>query len=364
MKEKISNILEELCLLPSLSGHEQLVSNYLKNKFESFGLSVKIDTLGNTIASIKGKDSSKKVMITGHMDSPGLMVKTITDDGFIKFERVGGIPEKTLVALRVAVQTKNGYIPGVIGVKSHHLTTADEKYKVDKYQELYIDIGCSSKREVLDLGINIGNAITYYPTYVHLQNDNVSGTGFDNRIACTCLIELAERLSKNKPDCDVYLVGTVQEEYTIRGAVTACRLIMPDIIICLDTEMATDTPDLKGVGDVSLNNGPVISMYNFHGRGTLNGAMPHPSLVKIYNDTAIEMNINLQRVAGIGGLTELAYMQTEGTGIAGVDIEVPFRYSHSCIETSNINDIIQTIDLTEGVIRKINKNFDSISRNQ
>lgn len=362
MKETIAKHLEDLCLLPSLSGHEQLVSDYLKRQFDSLGLEVTRDVLGNTFTCIKGRRHDRKVMLTGHMDSPGLMVKTITDDGFIRFERVGGIPEKTLVALRVAIEAKNGYVPGVIGVKSHHLTSADEKYRVDRYQELYIDIGCYSRKEVLDLGIRIGNAITYYPTFVRLQNDVVSGTSFDNRIACTCLIQLAKLFSADRPDCDVYLVGTVQEEYTIRGAITAARIIEPDAIICLDTEMATDTPDLTGAGEVRLGDGPVMSMYNFHGRGTLNGTMPHPSLVRLYEKSAEETGINLQRVAGIGGLTELAYMQLEGKGIAGIDIEVPFRYSHSCIETSDLNDIEKTIRLTEHVVRKIDRNCDLISR--
>ncbi len=362
MKNAIAKDLEDLCLLPSLSGHEQLVSNYLKEQFELLDLQVTVDVLGNTYTCIKGKDHSKKVLVTGHMDSPGLMVKTITDEGFIRFERVGGIPEKTLPALRVAVQAKDRYVPGVIGVKSHHLTSAEEKYKVDKYQELYIDIGCYSRKEVLDLGIRIGNAITYYPTFVRLQNDIVSGTFFDNRIACTCLIELAKLFSKNAPDCDVYLAGTVQEEYTIRGAITAARAVQPDAIICLDAEVAADTPDLKGTGEVKLGEGPAMSLYNFHGRGTLNGTMPHPSLVRLYEESAEESGINLQRVAGIGGLTELAYMQLEGNGIAGIDIGAPFRYSHSCIETSDLNDIEQTIKLTEHVIRKIDKNCDLISR--
>ena len=184
----------------------------------------------------------------------------------------------------------------------------------------------------------------------------------DNRIACTCLLELAKIFTENKPDCDVYLAGTVQEEYTIRGAITAARIIQPDAIICLDAGMAGDTPDLAGANEVKLGNGPIMSLYNFHGRGTLNGTMPHPSLVRFYEESAEETGINLQRSAGIGGLTELAYMQLEGNGIAGIDIEVPFRYSHSCVETADLNDIEKTIRLTEHVIRKIDGNCDFTGR--
>ncbi len=362
MLQKIDSILQELCLLPSLSGHEQLVSNRMRECFQSYGLKVETDVLGNTITCIKGGDHTRRVMVSAHMDSPGLMVKTIDEDGFIHFERVGGIPEKTLVALRVAVESKGGYIPGVIGVKSHHLTSAEEKYKVDRYQDLYIDIGCHNRKQVLDLGVKIGNAITYQPSYVHMANSVVSATSLDNRIGCSLLVLLAEWFSKNPPEHDLYLVSTVQEEYTIRGAVVASRMIAPDIIFCLDAEMATDTPDLTGAGEVTMENGPVMSMYNFHGRGTLNGAMPHPSLVRLMEKISQEAGIPLQRVAGIGGLTELAYMQTEGKGCAGIDIGVPFRYSHSCIETVSLADIEKTYELLKQALSKIGPDFDYLSR--
>ena len=105
-----------------------------------------------------------------------------------------------------------------------------------------------------------------------------------------------------------------------------------------------------------------MSMYNFHGRGTLNGAMPHPSLVRLMEKISQEAGIPLQRVAGIGGLTELAYMQTEGKGCAGIDIGVPFRYSHSCIETVSLADIEKTYELLKQALSKIGPDFDYLSR--
>ncbi|MBR3227868.1 MAG: hypothetical protein IKF68_04920, partial [Erysipelotrichaceae bacterium] len=229
MKNKLADILEELCLTPGLSGHERLVSGLLKKKFEDLGLEVTVDTFGNTYTRIEGRDHSRKILLTGHMDQIGFMVKYIGDDGFIRLERVGGIPEKVLSAARVLVEGKDDrYYEGVIGVKSHHKASMEEKYKVDRYQDLFVDIGARSKQEVLDLGIRIGSSVVYKPMFVRLINDRVSATTIDNRVACTCLIELAERLVKEVPECDVWLAGTVQEEFSIRGAIHAARAIDPD----------------------------------------------------------------------------------------------------------------------------------------
>ncbi|MBR2577545.1 MAG: hypothetical protein IKE38_01315 [Erysipelotrichaceae bacterium] len=363
MKDKISEILEELCLTPGLSGHEQPVSRLLKEKFESFGLEVTVDTFGNTYTLIKGHDHSKRVLLTGHMDQIGFLVKYIDEKGFIRLERVGGIPEKTLSALRVLVEAKDSrYVEGVIGVKSHHKTSPEEKCKVDRYQDLYVDIGCSGRKEVLDLGIKIGSAVIYKPMFVRLQKDRVSATTLDNRLACTCLVELAERLSCKRPSCDVILAGTVQEEFSIRGAIHVARATVPDAIICIDGGLASDTPDLYGTGEVELGNGPFISLYNFHGQGTLNGAIAHPSLVRLLEENAEKSGIHLQRGLGVGSLTELAYMQNEGMGIAGIDFDIPMRYAHSQIETADLNDIIKGIDLLECTIRSINSDTDFMSR--
>lgn len=359
MKEKLEKYIEELSLIQGLSGHEQLVSKYLKNKFESCGLNVKVDTLGNTYTKIEGKKHERSILITAHMDSLGLMVKNITEHGFLKFERVGGIPEKTLPSLYVSVKTKDGsYIPGVIGVKSHHLTSAEDKYKVDKYQELYIDIGCDSEQEVKDLGVQIGSPIVYQPKFQKLSKDRIAGTSFDNRLACAVLVQLAEQLVNDPADCDVYLAGTVQEELTIRGAVTVAQSVNPDMILCLDITMEGGTPDLTGVNSVRLGQGPAITLYNFHGRGTLNGTMAHPAAVRLCEAAADKMGIELQRVAMVGGLTELAYMQVQNEGIAGIDVDIPCRYTHSQCELADLNDVVETTELVENAIRIFDEGFD------
>jgi Cellulase M and related proteins len=358
MSDNLEKNVENLCLLPGLSGHEQLVAKYMRDNLLSSGLMVEQDVLGNVFARVKGDSSKLTVLITAHMDQMGFVVKTIMEDGFIKLERVGGVPEKTLPSLRVVLQSENdSLIPGIIGVKSHHLTSSEEKYKVDKYQDLYVDIGCSSREEVLALGIDVGSPVVYQPYFGKLQNRRFTGTALDNRVACAILLELAGRFSKRPANANIVLAGTVQEEYTIRGASIVAQKTNPDICICLDVTMEGQTPDLKGSSHVIMEKGPVISLYNFHGRGTLNGTMPHPSLVKLFKDASKKSGINLQKVAMVGGLTELSYMQVTGKGIAGVDIDVPCRYTHSQAETSDFGDMETTANLLEYAIREINDDF-------
>lgn len=352
--------LENLCLLAGLSGHEQAVSRYMSEAFKACGLQSKVDTIGNTIASVQGADDkAPPILITAHMDQLGFMVKTIRDDGYIRLERVGGIPEKALPTLRVSVQTKKGdLVNGLIGLKSHHLTPPEEKYKVDVYSTLYVDIGCSSKQQVLDLEIDIGCPVIYRPAFEMMQGNRCNGTSFDNRVGCALELGLAERLSKKRAASTVHIAGTVQEEYTIRGAVLAARATKPKLCICLDICMAGDTPDLAGVNEVRLGGGPVISMYNFHGRGTLNGTIPHPAMVRLMEQTASKSNIPLQKYASIGGLTELSYMQLEGEGLCGIDLCVPCRYTHCQIETCDSGDIELTLDYMEKAIRSVTADFD------
>lgn len=354
----LAKLIEDLCLLPGLSGHEQAVAQYFRAQLESLGLECFEDVLGNVYTVLGNKESDFTIMLTAHMDQLGLMVKTITDDGFIRMERVGGIPEKTLSSLRVSIQNEKGeLIPGLIGVKSHHITPPEEKYVVDKYQTLYIDLGCDSREEVLALGINVGSPIVYRPHFERLYKNRITGTSFDNRIPCAILLELAKRLVKADPQVKVVLAGTVQEELTIRGATTVAAAVKPSAIICLDVTMEGGTPDLHGQNHVHLGGGPVMSMYNFHGRGTLNGTIPHPALVKLVKETAAEAQIPLQRVAMVGGLSELAYMQVIGTGIAGIDVDVPCRYTHSQVETADLGDVEKTLDLVEAIVKKLKPDF-------
>ena len=356
MKNKIYNNLIDLMMLPGLSGHEKKVCNYISQRLKELGLNPKTDVMGNLWVSFPGEGPS--VMLFTHMDQIGFVVRKIEENGFIKIERLGGVPEKSLASQAVIFPLENGNeIFGVITNKSHHATQQNEKYSVVPYKDLYIDVGVNSFEEVLNLGINIGSPVVYKPSAEEFGKERIAGTSIDDRAGCAIAIEIAEKLSLRKLGPPIHLVFSVQEEFNLRGVIPIAQQLLPDIAIQLDLILATDTSDMEDRGNVSLGKGPAISLYSFHGRGTLNGIIPHPALVKLFEETANQNSIPLQKSVHIGALTDLSYVQLVGKGVASIDVGFPIRYSHSSLEVCDLNDLILLTTLLEEVIKKIDKNF-------
>lgn len=352
-------LLEKLCLAPSPSGYER---NSAKEFCESIGRyadEVKIDKMGSVIARIDGTDpESPVVMAYAHLDQLGFIVRRIEDSGFIQVDRLGGIPEKILPALRLVIRTKDGrFVPGVFGNKAHHAATAEEKYKVDVVTSLFIDVGASSADEVREMGIDVGCPVVYQPSFSLLGKDKVCGTALDDRGGLAALVVAAEILSNNRIKSTVYLVGTVWEEFNIRGAVFAARAIKPDVALGLDVVLAGDTMDLSNKFQNALGKGPTVNLYNFHGRGTLNGMIPNENLVRLAERSAEEDGIPHQRFASLGIITESAYVQMECNGIACLDLGFPARYTHSPIEVVSISDVENLGRLVASMTSRLSPDF-------
>ena len=350
--------LRNYCLTPALAGFEDQMIKAMVRDLRPYVDSLNIDVLGNVITKIDGKDpKSKSIMVFAHMDSLGLIVKGIAQDGFIKLERVGGVPERILAGAKVVLQPSTGdLISGVIGIVSHHLTPPEDKYIVKPISELYVDIGATNIQEVQSLGIKIGTPVLYQPSYENLQNGRIAATSLDDRGGCAILVELAKVLSAKKPNSNVFLVATVQEEFNLRGAMVAAQQIMPDAAISLDLVAATDTPDINNGASVRVGMGPVLGTYSFHGRGTLNGLIPHPGMVKLVEDSAQRKKINLQRHATVGLLTDASYVQLVGKGVACVDLAWPTRYTHSGVEVSSLQDLEDLSHLVADVVYSFSDN--------
>ncbi len=354
----ISKTLKELVSISGLSGHETNVKNYLSKKLKNKSLKYTSDVLGNLICTIKGDEKLPSVLLFAHMDQLGFIVKKIENNGFIRIERVGGVPEKALVSQDVViVNNKNELIKGIIGNKSHHATQPDEKYTVTMIKNMYIDAGFKNKRDVLKNGINIGSPVTYAPFYKTLSNHNVCGSSLDDRAGCAVILNVASSLLQVKKKPTVYIVFTVQEEFNLRGVLPVVHTLKPDIAIQVDLTLTSDTPDMNYLSDVILGSGPCISLFSFHGRGTLNGVIPHPSMVEIFEKAAKAKNINLQRSVASGILTDASYVQFANKGIATIDVGFPMRYSHSSREVCNLVDLIDLKNLIITAINKIDKNL-------
>lgn len=358
MRDRLKAWTKALMMIPGLSGFEGPVRRHLRQELAGFGIPAATDRLGNLIATLQGDASRPSVMLIAHMDQLGLIVRKIEASGLIRVERLGGVPEKALPAQEVVLSVGNGRtLPGIIANKSHHATTPEEKYRVLPYPELYIDCGFSSAGEALAAGVNIGTPVVYGPKAIELAGGRIAGTSVDDRAACAVMLELARSMSQTRGRPTLHFVFSVQEEFNLRGALAAAQVIEPDICIQLDLALATDTPDMTARGDVRLGGGPAMALYSFHGRGTLNGCIPHPALVRLFETTAMREAIALQRSAHIGALTETSYVQLVGKGVACIDMGFPVRYTHSALEVCDLADLEGLARLLAAALRAIDGTF-------
>jgi putative aminopeptidase len=358
MIDRLRALTTKLMLIPGLSGYEGRVRRALAAELTALGIASRSDRLGNLIATLPGDAKAPSVMLFAHMDQLGLIVRKIEANGLIRVERLGGVPEKALPSQAVLLCAGEGKdVLGVIANKSHHATAADEKYRVLPYAELYIDAGFASAADALAACIDIGTPVVYEPKVLPLAGGRLAGTSVDDRAGCAVIVEVARTLLAVTQKPTVHLVFSVQEEFNLRGAVTAAQVLNPDIAIQLDLILATDTPDMTARGDVRLGGGPAMSLYSFHGRGTLNGTIPHPALVTLFEATARAENLVLQRSAHTGALTDSSYVQLLNAGVASIDLGFPCRYTHSSLEVCDLADLAGLATLLVKGIARIDERF-------
>lgn len=351
----LADLLCDLMSVPGLSGHEDRIRRRIADHLGD--LPLETDRLGNLWTTFPGTGPS--VMLFTHMDQLGFIVRKIEADGFLRLERLGGVPERALASQEVVVSTRDGTdIPGIIANKSHHATGPDEKYTVVRYADLYVDCGFETKAEAEAAGIQIGSPVVYAPGSFAIGQNRLTGPAIDDRAGCAVLVEVARALATRTDGPTVHLAFTTLEEFNLRGAQPLAQRLQPDMAIQIDLMLATDTPDMADRGDMHLGKGPGISLYSFHGRGTLNGVIPHPAMVRLFEDTAAAQDIPLQRSAQTGVLTDLSYVQLVGEGVASIDVGFPMRYSHSSREVVDLRDLAQLRDLLIAALAAITPDFE------
>ncbi len=232
----MDSILKNLCNLDSASGREEEVRNYIIEMVKPYADRIQTDSMGNLYVSRKGTNPKKKIMLCAHMDEVAMMVSSITDDGFVKFKIVGGIDESVLVAKRVRIGDKK--ILGVTGIKAVHLLPKEKRKEKVKYEDMYIDIGASSKEEAEKL-VKTGDAI-YFETKAEKLGDLYKGKALDDRGGCFVLMSLVKETFEN----DAVYVFSVQEEVGLRGAGVAARFVKPDECIIVDCTTCIDMLDV------------------------------------------------------------------------------------------------------------------------
>jgi putative aminopeptidase FrvX len=339
-------LLSKICKAPGAPGFEQKIRELVINEVSSLVDSVSTDNMGNVTAFKKGADSSKKIMIAAHMDEIGFIVTHIDDNGFVRFHVLGGFDPKTLTAQRVIVHGKKDLI-GVMGSKPIHVMTADERNKVPKTTDYFIDMGMS--KEEVEKHVEIGNPITRERDLIEM-GDCVNSKSIDNRVSVFILIEMLRNL--DTPPYDVYGVFTVQEEVGVRGASVSTQAIQPNFAFCLDTTIAFDVPGAPAHEKVTeLGKGAAIKIMDSR-------TLCDYRMVAFLKQTADTHKIKWQpEILTAGGTDTMALQQmTAGGSIAGA-ISIPTRHIHQVIEMAHKEDIQDCIDLLGKAITDI-KTYD------
>ncbi|MFT7172752.1 MAG: putative aminopeptidase FrvX [Paracoccaceae bacterium] len=338
-------LLSKICKTPGAPGFEKRIRDLILAELKKGKLAddVRVDAIGNVIALKKGRSSDKKVMAAAHMDEIGFIVTHIDDEGFIRFNPLGGFDPKTLSSQRVIVHGKKDLI-GVMGSKPIHIMSPEERTKNPKLEDYFIDLGLPAKE--VKKHISIGNPVTRDRELIEM-GECVNTKSLDNRVSVYVLLEALKDLKKSrkKPSYDFYAVFTVQEEVGLRGANASALEIQPDFGFGLDTTIAYDTPGAKPEERVTqLGEGAGIKIMD-------SSTICDYRMVEFLKSTADQKKIKWQPEILKAGGTDTAGLQrmSPGGSIAGA-ISVPTRHIHQVIEMSHKKDIRNCIDLLTAAI--------------
>jgi len=345
----LAEVLEKLSNACGVAGKEDEVRNLMIELLKPYVDEVAVDKLENVIGIRKGKEDAPKVMLAAHMDEIGLMVKTISKEGFLRFTKIGGIDDRILLAQKVKVYTEKDSLDGIIGSKPPHIQKEEERKKIVTYDELFIDIGAENTEEAKKMGVRIGDYIGFDVKFARIKNDTVMGKAFDDRVGCAVMIETMKQLEQT--ECTVYAVGTVQEEVGLRGATTAAFGIYPDVGIALDVTVAGDVPGVKeSEAPTKLKKGPSLTVADY-------GLITHPKVLRLLVSVAEENNIPYQLETGIAGSTDAARISMTREGVPSGVISVPVRYIHSPAGILSLKDAEYAAKLTAAAIPETSKHF-------
>jgi endoglucanase len=349
MKEESFAFLKKLTDTPGPSGYEQQVQKAFREWTSAFSDSVKTDIMGNVIAT-RNPGGSPRVMLAGHADEIGFIVRYIGDDGMLYIGGIGGHDTVVSVAQRVKVHTADGALNGVIGRKAVHLMDQDERNKAPKLDDLWVDIGVKD-RAAAEKQVAIGDCITYAQELEKLQGDICTARSFDDKMGVFVVAEALRLLSDRIFEACICAVATVQEEVGLRGARTSSYGVDPLVGIATDVCHAMDFPgaEKKKVGDIKLGGGPVIAR----------GPNINPKVFELLVQTAREMKIDYQVEAAPGGTgTDANMIQLSRSGVATGLVSVPLRYMHTPCEVMDLNDIENTARLIAGFCERVNDKID------
>jgi len=330
MNQETLDLFKTLTELPGAPGFEHQVRKFMKEQLAKYADEVIQDRLGSIFGVKRGKEGGPVVMAAGHMDEVGFMVTSITDNGMIRFQPLGGWWNQVLLAQRVEIITDNGPVPGVIGSIPPHLLDEEKRKKPMEMKNMLIDIGADDREDAEKIGVKPGQQIVPVCPFTPLANrKKIMAKAWDNRFGCGLAIELLKELKDESLPNTLYAGATVQEEVGLRGAQTAASMIRPDIFFALEASPANDmTGDKQEFG--RLGKGALIRIYD-------RTMVSHQGMLEYVLDTAETHRIPYQYFASQGG-TDAGRVHTANEGVPSAVIGIPARYIHTSAAIIHTDD--------------------------
>ena len=353
MNKQSLKFLTDLIGSISPSGYEDEAARVWLEEARSFADDIRRDTHGNSDVVIH-PGGSPRIMLSGHYDEIGFVISHINEEGFLWIQPVGGWDPQIPQGQHVTVRGTKGHVHGVIGKCPIHLLKEEQRKKVTKLDELWVDIGARD-RKAAEKVVSIGDPLVIAQGLERLQGDLVAGRGFDNRGGAFTVLEAARILSKLNPKAEVHAVATVQEEIGLRGARTAAYGVDPHVGIAVDVTFSTDYPSMtdavKKYGNIKVGKGVVIT------RGPNINPKLFDMMVKTAEKEGIAYQVNVEsRATG----TDANAIQISRGGVATGLLSIPNRYMHTPCEVVSLADLTATAELMAHTCARITTKTDFI----
>ena len=345
--DRTQQFLKDLVDAHGAPGFEGMVAGVMQGHLKDVG-PITRDKLGSFICEKRGTSDGPRVMLAGHLDEVGFMVKSIDKNGFVRFLPLGGWWGHVVLAQRLIIKTRKGDVLGVVGSKPPHELRDEDRKKVLEVREMFIDVGATSDWDARKrLDIRPGDAIIPDSPFAVMANPNVYlAKAWDNRIGCAMAAETARQLKGVAHPNTVFAVATVQEEVGLRGAQTSAFKIQPDVAFALDVGIAHDSPGTEG--DEKLGGGPLVVVYDAT-------SIPNRGLLDLVIDTAKKIKVPLQFESVERGGTDAGRIHVTGQGVPSISMGVPARYIHSHVSMIDRRDFDSTVKLLVALVKRLDK---------
>jgi putative aminopeptidase FrvX len=343
MNQETLELFKTLTELPGAPGNEHAVRQFMRSELEKYSDEIVQDRLGGIFGLRKGLSNGPTVMVAGHMDEVGFMVASITENGMIRFQTLGGWWSQVLLAQRVHIITDNGPVVGVIGSIPPHLLDESQRSKPMDMKHMLIDIGADDKEDAKSIGIKPGQQIVPICPFTPMSNSKkILAKAWDNRYGCGLSIELLKDLKNETLPNTLYSGATVQEEVGLRGAQVAANMIKPDIFFALDASPANDmSGDKQAFGQ--LGKGALLRIFD-------RSMITHRGMREFILDTAESNNIPYQYFISQGG-TDAGSVHVSNEGVPSAVVGICSRYIHTHASMIHVDDYAAARELLVKLVK-------------